>query len=310
MADEAATPPAQTPAEPVTADPGDPAALAAFQAEVDAQTAAAAANEGPLVPEPSVPGEEKPAETAAEPSKTEDKPAEPTPDAEARKARAILAAAKKAQAEADAKAKTEANALLELARKSPGKFLAKTGLTVDEFLAAVAEEREAKPTEAPKPDADARIAALEKELADQKAANEKAAADRQKVEQDAFVAKRTAEIAAAIKADAKTFPHINRGNAHQLVVDVIVERFEKDGVRLGDLEAAAAVEKYLAELAGDAAEPPKTGPAAALAAPPRVPSPTLTNDAVRGAAPAEDGLSPDPDVRLKQVMRELERANN
>ncbi len=279
------------------ADPTSAAEIEKFAAELDA----AAGEETPAEKPADAPAEEKPAEPA-----TEEKPPEQAAvDADVKRARAILAAAAKAQAKAGEMAKKATGDLIAEFKASPSKFLERAGMSVDDFLIAAAGEGEpAKP--ATETD---RIAALEKRLADSEKANKDAEEKRQKADSDAKDAAHVeglkAKIHADVKAAAAKFPRITRGDAAGLVTDTMLAYHAKHGTPLSWDKAAEQVEGYLASLAGEEAKPSK----AAAPFAPRPGTKTLTNDATREAPPTDEGLSMDPDIRLKQIAQELERAD-
>lgn len=274
--------PAAPPVAPDAVAPAEPAAPLSLE---DAIAQVVAGNEGDAPAEPAAP--EAPAEPAPE------KPSEPAPVDEMRKARAVLAAAKKLQAESEGKVTAARAAALAAFKANPAQFLAEAGMSVEQFLGGVAGDQPAEPAAK---SLEEQVAELRKEIADSK----KAVTDREAM---AAADAARARIVADIKANAEKFPLINRGGAEALVPKLMVAYYKRFGKPLDAGAAAAEVEGWLGNLAGPA---PVKAPAAAKApAPTRTPSTSLGAISPREAPPSEADTVTDPDERLAIVMRQV-----
>ena len=177
-------------------------------------------------------------------------------------------------------------------RTKPLATLRELGMSLDEFLAAgQAESRDPDaPAAAPPPATDPR---LDEFLAHQ-------------AEREVVAAKEA--VHAAVKASDK-YPRINRSDSQSLVSDLMIEYHAKHGAPLDRDIAAAQVEKYLAQIAGEPISKPAPKPAASTEATPtsqRPGSPTLSNRDNSQLAPGDGDLPLDPDERYAAVMRRLE----
>jgi hypothetical protein len=274
-----------TPEEPTAApdvtEPAEPAAPPSID-DVIAQVVAAGAE----TPEPVEAPAEAPAEAPPEPAK------EAAPADEVRKARAILAAAKKLQAESEGKVTKSRAELIAAFRADPGKFLAEAGMSVEQFLGGVAG---ADPAEPAAKSLEEQVAELRKQISD----SQKAASDREAMAAADAARER---IVAGVKAEPDKFPLINRGGAHALVPKLMVSYYKRFGKPLDAGAAAAEVESWLSNLAGPAKAP--VAPAK-TAAPTRTPSTSLGALPPRESPPSEADTVLDPDERMALVMKQV-----
>jgi hypothetical protein len=200
----------------------------------------------------------------------------------------MLATAKRKEREA-LKAVPAAEAkLLEQFRSDPKGFLARAGISVQQWLNRVAADgADADPAATTSDD---RLAAIEKRQLEA----EKATA----------LAERNAAIATVnsyVKNDP-AYALVNKTGNHALVIEVLDEYYETHRKALPWKVAAKQVEDYLRALSGapPAEKAPATAPPATST---RQAAVTLTNNNTGNAASTKDELPTDPDERLKAVMR-------
>jgi len=246
-------------------------------------------------------GEPKPVPVGDPPAPDAPKPTDPPPTSETpseARARKMLATAARKEAKA-LETLTQARSLEQQARSfdavreglktRPLATLRELGMTLDEFLAA-------GQAEAKDPDAPAAPAPTDPRLDEFLA---------QQAEREVAAAKEA--VHAAVKASDK-YPRINRSNSQSLVSDLMIEYHAKHGAPLDRDIAAAQVEKYLAQVAGEPISQPAPKPAPSSAPPTsqRPGSPTLSNRDNSHLAPDDGGLPLDDDERYAAVMRRLE----
>lgn len=164
--------------------------------------------------------------------------------------------------------------------------------------------------EKPTPTADDRIAALEKELADSKANNMKAA-------EAAVITRRQNEITDQIKAGGEKFDLVNALEDYEQVFEVMQESYRVHGVAMDPLVAAAQVEKFHESRIGKSkkfSKAPAAAPKAAAttsngskpASDAKGKSETLTNTGSGGAdKPADEFPMDDHTARAKAVAKSL-----
>lgn len=263
---------------------------AAFIADLDA---GATTDETAVTETPADGDKVEAKEDRAEDTKPADEATKPTDDP-VRAARRILAAAnKKERRLADSVAQAETK-LIEEFKTNPDRFFDRVGMSFKEWILKagnVDTGTTAKPED--------RVTALEEKLAKKELA-----------EQEAATQRLFDQAHAQIKADATTYPRINRTGSHSMVTDVMVEYYQIHGKPLPLATAANQVEQFLKAASGepDAPKPlaPKKAPISKdTQANSRPGHATLTNHDTRNHAPTEDGLSFDDEVRTRQVMREL-----
>jgi len=244
---------------------------------------------------------------ASPPPAEEKAPSDPPPakaDGEVRKARRILAEAKRRETAAAEAADAKSAELTTLARENPVQFLEKTGLTVEQFLQKLSGIAPTPPTP------EERIAALEAQIAADQASRSKEHEDQKRQAQEsadaAEVEKLTAEIHAEITA-SPAFPLVNRGGAHSLVTQLMVDHYSERGKPLAWDEAAREVEGYLAKLGGGAAPTQPARSPAQVALSPRPAANTLTNTSTSGGpAGGDEDSTMTEEARFARVLREIE----
>jgi hypothetical protein len=161
--------------------------------------------------------------------------------------------------------------------------------------------------------AEERIAALEAQIADEKAATKRS-------QEEQTVIQLKAAVAARVKQEGERFDLVNAFDAHEEVCEVMEAYHAQHGVPLDPLVAAEHVEKHLAAKVGRSTKfkAPPAAPAAQAAKPATTSngnkptsnatgkSETLTNaDSGRTSDPAEDFPFDDHDARAKAVAKSL-----
>lgn len=258
--------------------------------------------------EPAAPTEDKtPAETPS--GKVEaPKPAEPaeakTDDTDAKRARAILAAAEKKEREAATSLADFKRKLAETMRTDPRAAMAELGTSLDEAIDAATIGSRPAPEE--KTETPAEMAErIKRELRDE------LKADQAERENTAKYHAEVARVQGLVKAD-KRFPLINAEDGAATVTDEMVKYYEQHGKPIAWDACAKLIETELEAKADRLAALRGYVKGKAPAAPAK--SETLGNDEVRRNAPPAAPAEADPhaglsgDRLIEKLVREAERA--
>jgi hypothetical protein len=240
------------------------------------------------------PATDKPADGEQKPADAAD-PAKAGHEAEQR-ARKILASANRRLAAAQHKSRTGVEAIVRGLKTKPLETLRELGVPIGDILQSGEAEGDEKPKTL-----EERFAQLEAQLQER---DQRVAAEQETARVDRELAERRAKIHGEIKANAKDWPLIARGEAYDLVTDTMVEYYREHGQACSPADAAKAVEDYLQKLSG--APAPSAAPASNGAKPAQQRTGvTLGNTATRNVAPDGDDWPDDIDQRHALAAKEL-----